>query len=84
MKSEEFATARLAKLLTLSMCFIDDAKVLHSGGACSAEGVSGREWHAEGMIRSHRIHEKVTQITQISQISLRQNSFGRKKNLCHL
>ena len=56
MKSEEIATARLAKLLTLSMCFIDDAKVLHQGEACSAGGVRGREWNAEGMKRSHGNH----------------------------
>ena len=32
MKSEKFATARLAFSYTLSMCFIDDAKVQHVGG----------------------------------------------------
>ena len=31
MKSEKFATARLAFSYTLSMCFIDDAKVQHWG-----------------------------------------------------
>jgi len=36
MKSEEFATARLAKFQTLSMCLIDSAKVLHRGGTVSA------------------------------------------------